>query len=87
MLDALNRRCDWHEKNTEVEECGTGWMRVYLHGNLICRQKPDGKRLFSIAGWNTPTTRSRLNALGCGVRTRREHLYRDGVEWDGYDWR
>ena len=35
---------------------------VYLHGNKIVRRDSDGLYM-SLAGWNTPTTRERLNGI------------------------
>ena len=58
--------------NTEVlrEHTGTlgtfNWWRsdaVRLHGNLIARVELDGRVFVSTAGWNTATTRSRINAI------------------------
>ena len=36
--------------------------RLYLHGNLIAWHEGD-QIMGTLAGWNTPTTRSRLNAV------------------------
>lgn len=36
---------------------------VLLHGNLIARQSPAGAWEVTLAGWPTPTTRARINAL------------------------
>ena len=39
-------------------------MSLYLHGNLIANFNQIQKGLyFTLAGWNTPTTRERLNGL------------------------
>ena len=39
-------------------------MYLYLHGNLIANFNQIQKGLyFTLAGWNTPTTRDRLNGL------------------------
>lgn len=35
---------------------------VFLHGNKIAKIE-DGALLMSLAGWNTPTTRERLNGI------------------------
>ena len=37
--------------------------KVYLHGNLIAQKGEDGKVVMTLAGWNTPTTRERLNGI------------------------
>ncbi len=38
-------------------------QRVSLHGSTIAQRMPDRSWRFTLAGWNTPTTRSRLNAI------------------------
>ena len=52
--------------NTEVDNWtsrdGARVTTVYLHGIRIAQNAGSGWR-FRLAGWNTPTTRSRLNAL------------------------
>ena len=61
--------------NTEVvtrtREDGQRVTSVYLHDNLIAQNGVTGWG-FSLRGWNTPTTRSRVNALlkGLGVPGR-----------------
>lgn len=45
--------------------------QVYLHNSLIYQESlwPNGQKrtMFSLCGWNTRTTRSRLNALGINI--------------------
>jgi hypothetical protein len=36
---------------------------VWLHGNAIVKRDPDGLVRWSLAGWNTPTTRERVNGI------------------------
>jgi hypothetical protein len=36
---------------------------VYLHGNMIAQNGADGTWGFKLCGWNTPTTRSRINSI------------------------
>ncbi len=36
---------------------------VYLHGNIIAQKHKDGSIFMCLAGWNTPTTRERLNGI------------------------
>ena len=54
--------------NTVVTNDETG-IKVYLHGNCIYALC-DGVARFTLSGWNTPTTRSRLNALGVNVHQK-----------------
>ena len=66
----------WNGDNTKVEraynsETGDFVIRVYLHGSCIAKAVgngyPDSMAWgFTLAGYNTPTTRSRVNTL-CGA--------------------
>lgn len=40
----------------------TDGQALFLHGNKIAEKREDGIYA-TLAGWNTPTTRERLNAL------------------------
>ena len=56
---ALMKGREFHRDNTMVRD-GV----LYLFGNAIAKYSPGDKRLlFTLAGWNGPTTRERLNAL------------------------
>ena len=59
--------------NTSVKE-----GKVYLHGNLIVDWRENGLHM-SLADWNTPTTRERLNGiaeyLGLKVRFSQKNYY------------
>lgn len=78
MQDAIKQGRNWKESNTQVVCEVNGKytsMFVYLHGNCIyefTRNTENGKSetLYSLQGWNTPTTRSRLRALGIDIRQR-----------------
>lgn len=69
MLAAIRSGRSWKQDNTEVIT-DKGVSRVYLHGNLIADVQHGRVVAFSLCGWNTPTTRSRLNALGLDVRCK-----------------
>ena len=36
---------------------------VWLHGNAIIKRDASGFVIWSLAGWNTPTTRERVNGI------------------------
>ncbi|MAJ24658.1 MAG: hypothetical protein CMP36_04020 [Rickettsiales bacterium] len=36
---------------------------VWLHGNAIVKRDASGFVIWSLAGWNTPTTRERVNGI------------------------
>lgn len=61
MIDAVRERRTWHGRNTAVIAYRNG-VQVTLHGNVIATVLP-GAAEWTLAGWNTPTTRSRINAL------------------------
>lgn len=63
MLQAIHAGKSWSGGNTSVSILWDGAVEVRLHGNLIFRRGADGLVRFSLAGWPTATTRSRLSAL------------------------
>lgn len=75
MIAAIKAGKNWYKDNTQVSvaarEDGATITSVYLHGNLIAQTGVDGGHHwgFCFCGWNTPTTRSRINAIikGCIV--------------------
>ena len=67
MRAAVEARFNWNCSNTEVKVEGNN-VKVYLHGNLIYKENIAGVASFTLAGWNSNTTRSRLRALGVSVR-------------------
>ncbi len=69
MIAAVLAGRDWQSANTAVRTEG-GNVLVTLHGNTIARCTT-GVWEWTLAGWNTPTTRSRINALA-----RAFYLYR-----------
>ena len=75
MVDAVVNGHSWCGGNTMVVESG-GKYSVYLHGNCIAHRRegysPDR---INLCGWNTATTRSRLNALGVHVTSRNSTPY------------
>lgn len=69
MCAAVKERRNWQSGNTRVQvKDGGNWVKVYLWDNLIYTEcLEDGAKRFTLAGWNTNTTRSRLRALGVDV--------------------
>ncbi len=70
MVAALRNGTNFNGNNTQVECQPNGNSFVHLFGNTIYKVV-NGKAYFSLAGWNTVTTRSRLNALGVNVNQRK----------------
>lgn len=64
MLRAIKSEADRTLGNTRIScERDSGQVWVYLHGHCIAHLGTDDKWQFNLCGWNTPTTRSRINAI------------------------
>ena len=61
MNAAITREVDWKQDNTMVVN-KDGVSFVFLHGNCIAQIGDTFVRLFD-GGWQTNTTKSRLNAI------------------------
>jgi hypothetical protein len=46
-----------------LKSTATDGTSLTLHGHEIARWREDGTLIFTLAGWNTPTTRDRLNTV------------------------
>ena len=63
MIQAVANNKSWTSANTSVTYCPeTDESRVYLHGNHIATVGDNFLQVFD-GGWQTVTTKSRLNAL------------------------
>jgi hypothetical protein len=74
MVNAVSRGKSLKRGNTQVLATDNG-AEVFLHGNCIAwYHRPTHCLSVRLCGWNTPTTKSRINALlqsfGTGA-----HLY------------
>lgn len=73
-------------RNTAISH-HAGEYTVYLHGNAIAHGRTGHlPSSFRLAGWNSVTTRSRLNALGVGVYSRNWTPYYNGKAIDARKW-
>lgn len=63
MLKAIRLRTSAELGNTTVQVNEEGTVTVSLHGNQIAKLYKSGMLNISLAGWDTPTTRSRLRAI------------------------
>lgn len=84
MIQAVKAGKNFRSGNTVVNVDGSG-IKVYLHGNCIYAIY-EGVKRFTLAGWNTVTTRSRLNALGVDVRQKNWSPIFNGIEISSCDW-
>ena len=62
MIAAIREHKDWRLDNTEVEWISEDVASVMLHGHTLAEVHPD-HLMISDCGWQTTTTKSRLNAL------------------------
>lgn len=93
MIQAVMSKADkWVNNNTAVfyisaSESGNpngSRSEIYLHGNLIAEYwhdlpTPLEVDTATLALWSTPTTKSRLRALGANVATRKGITYLNNV--------
>jgi hypothetical protein len=93
MLSAIHNKVDkWMNNNTAVfyisaSESGNpngSRSEIYLHGNLIAEYWHDAPTPLEVdtktlARWSTPTTKSRLRALGANVTTRKGVTYLNNI--------
>ncbi len=80
--NAFESGTQWRLGNTEVIN-DNGTVYLLLHGNYIAKKK-DGKLWISHAGWQTNTTKSRLNSLsGVSVAQKDFVWYLNGNEMIG----
>ena len=71
----------------KVGNTKTDGKTVWLHGNAIVKRDPDGLVRWSLAGWNSSTTRERVNGIAnAGVRQVAFEPILNGQEIDSYDW-
>ena len=78
MTRAARARRDWRSGNTSVDVTDHGVI-VRLHGNKIAQI--DGDTLYlTDCGWQTSTTKSRLNSL-LREFTNGGYIYQSKFEW------
>lgn len=84
--DAFNSNTPFRCSNTEVR-VNTEGTDLFLYGNHIAhKSRWSGAIRCSLCSWNTPTTRTRLNAIGANLHTRKGVPYHDNLEIPVNDW-
>lgn len=87
-VSAFNNDRNFKSGNTEVITAtspngNTTETRMLLHGNLIAT-KLNGKLEISNAGWESNTTKERLNGLpGVSIHQKNFEWFLNGEAWDG----
>jgi hypothetical protein len=85
MIAAIAAKKPFSGGNTTVSfhlDKDGAWVCVTLHGHTIAMVTDSGKVIVdreTLKEWPTPTTKSRLNALGASVYTRKGVIYLNGV--------
>ena len=79
MIQAVKNGRDWKSGNTSVDVTDHGII-IRLHGNKIAQIEPWDQVVYvTDAGWQTTTTKSRLNALLAGLGNRGRIFQKDFV--------
>ena len=81
MCAAISANKNWKSGNTSVhfsEEYGTS--TVYLHDNLIAIVSDNDVEIFD-GGWQTNTTKSRLNAICSEFCVDGEGVFQKDFQW------
>ena len=81
MIHAIKRGKSWKSGNTEVYVNDNNCANVYLHGNLIAWVDQDNNLTIFDGGWQTNTTKSRLNALCGEFCLRGECIFQKDFVW------
>ena len=79
MNAAITGNANWKNSNTEVITEGS-LSKVYLHGNLIAKVGDDFVTVFD-GGWQSNTTKSRLNAILSEHGVTGERVFQQNFEW------
>ena len=79
MNNAISEGTDWKTANTRVENVN-GVSFVYLHNNLIAEVDDDSIKLYD-GGWQSVTTKSRLNAILSEHGVTGESVFQKNFEW------
>ena len=78
----LNREY-FSKQNTSVTTMNDKWY-LKLHNNIIAVLHPDNTLMITNAGWQSNTTKERLNGLpNVHIQQKNFVWYLNGKEWDG----
>lgn len=81
-VNAFEKNKNFNDSNTIVKQ-ENGVTKMFLFGNLIAK-KENGKVYITNAGWESNTTKERLNAIqGVSIQQKNFVWYLNGKKWDG----
>ena len=82
-IKAFYNREPFKKSNMIVENI-KGVTKLKLHNNTIAKLDEINELFITTAGWNSVTTRERLNGLSeVKLGTRKGQLYLNNIPWDG----
>ena len=74
-------------QSKKIGNTETDGQTVWLHGHAIVKRDLDGLVRWSLAGWNTPTTRERVNGIvNAGVHQVNFEPVLNGQMINSSDW-
>ena len=81
MNNAISNNKNWQSANTAVTfDSETNESKVYLHGNHIATVGDDFVQIFD-GGWQSNTTKSRLNAILSEHAIKGECVFQKNFKW------
>ena len=80
MVAAINANKNWSSGNTMVKTDDANISRVFLHGNHIATIDDDSMMIMD-GGWQSVTTKSRLNALCDAYCIAGEGVFQKNYKW------
>ena len=80
MVAAINANKNWSSGNTMVKTDDANISRVFLHGNHIATIDDDSMMIMD-GGWQSNTTKSRLNALCNAFCIDGECVFQKDFKW------
>ena len=80
MVKAIQNNENWSKANTMVCTCEDNVSKVYLHGNHIATVDDDSVTLYD-GGWQSNTTKSRLNAICQAFCIEGEGVFQENWKW------
>ena len=82
-VNAFMTRKEFNNQNTKVSTLKNKWY-LKLHNNIIAVLHPDNTLMITNSGWQSNTTKERLNALqGVNIVQKNFVWYLNGTEWNG----
>lgn len=82
-INAFLNRKTFTRQNMKVREMN-GKFYLKLHNNIIAVLNPEGTLQITNAGWQSNTTKERLNGLpNVSIYQKNWVWYLNGKEWDG----